>query len=431
VNILMLFTVISVYIVAQMKVWCYSIKGDPMLKRETYLNSIRPFYNSDLIKVLVGIRRSGKSIILQQIQEELLEMGVKEDRIIAINFELLDFSFVKDELELFNYVLSKIMDGEKNYVFLDEVQVVPNFEKAVNSLRTNRNCSVFITGSNSQLLSSELATLLSGRYVQFNIYPFTYKEVCAIKQERGELITNATFSDFMKWGGFPQRFEFERESSIQTYLLDVYNSIVFKDIIQRHNVRDIDLFSRVIEYVIENTGQLFTANTIVSFLKNENRKVRVETVYNYLRYLLDSMIIRKAERYDIRGKKVLALYEKYYVADLGLRQIIKNTINTDFGKILENIVFNELLYRGYHIYIGKTNQGEVDFIAIRNNKKCYIQVTYLLSEPKTVEREFGAFKDIDDNFPKYVISTDQFDMSRDGIQHLNLIDFLLNETILD
>jgi len=334
-------------------------------------------------------------------------------------------------LELFNYVLSKIMDGEKNYVFLDEVQVVPNFEKAVNSLRTNRNCSVFITGSNSQLLSSELATLLSGRYVQFNIYPFTYKEVCAIKQERGELITNATFSDFMKWGGFPQRFEFERESSIQTYLLDVYNSIVFKDIIQRHNVRDIDLFSRVIEYVIENTGQLFTANTIVSFLKNENRKVRVETVYNYLRYLLDSMIIRKAERYDIRGKKVLALYEKYYVADLGLRQIIKNTINTDFGKILENIVFNELLYRGYHIYIGKTNQGEVDFIAIRNNKKCYIQVTYLLSEPKTVEREFGAFKDIDDNFPKYVISTDPFDMSRDGIQHLNLIDFLLNETILD
>lgn len=398
-----------------------------MIKREIYLSKIRPFYDNDLIKVLIGIRRCGKSIILKQIIEELKDKKYDDNHIIYLNFELLNYASIKNEIDLFNYIKERIKDENRYYLFFDEIQNVENFEKAINSFRSDLNVSIFITGSNGRLLSGELATYLSGRYLEFKIMPFTYKEVCELEKSKKKEITENTFLDYLKWGGMPQRYTFESESEISAYLNDLYNSIILKDVVQRSNIKDIDLLNNIIQYMLENIAQIFSANSVSNYLKNEKRNISTETLYNYINYITASLILNKVNRYDIKGKKVLSTLDKYYVADLGIRQIKKSNININLGASLENIIYNELIARGYNVHIGKTINSEIDFIATKGETKKYIQVTYILADDSIIEREFGAFTSVIDNYPKYVISMDKIDMSRNGVIHLNVIDFLLSE----
>ena len=330
-------------------------------------------------------------------------------------------------MDLNEYIKSKITTDSKYYLLFDEIQNVKNWEKAINSFKSTKNVSIFITGSNSNLLSGELATLLSGRYVSFRIHPFSFKEVCQLKNVETKEDTEIAFNDYIKWGGMPQRFCFNEEIEIKNYLLDLYDSIVIKDIVTRYKVKDVELLNKVIEYLMSTPAQQFSITNIVNVLANENRNCSNETLYNYLSYITSSYIMSKAQRYDIKGKKILQTNDKYYLTDLGIGQV-KSSINTKgLGSILENIVYNELINRGYEVLVGKTENGEVDFVANYFEKKIYIQVTYVLADENIIKREFGALENINDNYPKYVISTDKFDMSRNGIIHKNIIDFLLCE----
>ena len=396
-----------------------------MLKREIYLKKIRDFYNSNLIKILVGIRRCGKSIILEQIMQELREQGIDNEHIIYINFEFIEFENLIDYKELNKYVKSRIKDDELYYLFFDEIQNVDNFEKVINSLRASQNVSIFITGSNSRLLSEELSTVLSGRYVSFRINPLSYKEVLELLGKSKS--TDEIFEDYMKWGSLPNRFDFKREEAIKNYLYGVFDSIILRDVVERLKIRDTSLFNLILQYVIDTIGREFSAENIMNFLKNEGRDVSTLTIYSYLDALCKSLLIRKVYRYDVHGRAVLKTLNKYYVTDLGIAQI-KNT-STEFDKsyAIENIVYNELIIKGYDVYIGKTKKGEIDFVATKPNKKIYVQVAYSIPNEDTKKREFGAYDVINDNYPKYVITLDKLTYEYNGIKHVNLIDFLLDE----
>lgn len=401
-----------------------------MLIRENYLSKIRGFYDSDLIKILVGIRRCGKSVILNQIVEELKqEKKIDNKHIIFINFEFIEFEELLDYKELNKYIKEKIKDNKTYYLFLDEIQNVDNFEKVINSLRASiKNISIFITGSNSKMLSDELSSVLSGRYVLFNINPLSYKEYVLLTKKDGTNIN--TFWDYAKWGGLPNRCEFTNEVDIKNYLHSVYDSIILRDVVKRLNLRDTVLFDMILQYLIENAGREFSADNIIKFLNKENKKISNETLYNYIDSLCKALILKKVYRYDIAGKSVLKTLNKYYATDLGIAQIKNNNPEFKSYVILENIVFNELVNRNYEVYIGKTKNGEVDFIAKKEGNIKYFQVTYEMEKNENaIEREFGAYKCIEDNYPKYVISLDKINLSRNGIVHLNLIDFLLKDDI--
>ncbi len=403
-----------------------------MIIREKYLSKIRPFYDVDLIKVITGIRRCGKSIILMQIIDELKNKGIDEEQIIYINFEFEDYYFIKNDLDLHDYIKDKIVNDKKYYLFFDEIQNVENWEKAVNSFKAKYkdNVSIFITGSNSDLLSGELATHLAGRYVSFKVYPFTFKEVCELKniKDKNKYELENDFNEYIKWGGLPQRFIMTDENQIKTYLSDIYNSIIVKDIITRFNIKDIDLFNRIVEYIVTTPSQTFSAESLANyFLNNDEREVSKITLYNYLEYMTKAMLISKADRYDVRGKRILNGKYKYYLTDLGIGSVMNTTKRPQMGAYLENIVYNELLSRGYDVKVGNLENGEIDFIATRYEEKIYIQVAFILADESVINREFGAFDNVKDHYPKYVISTDKFDMSQNGIIHKNIIDFLLEE----
>lgn len=397
-----------------------------MLKREIYLSRIRGFYDSDLVKILVGIRRCGKSVILKQIMDELREKNIDENHIIYVNFEFIEFEELQNYKKLNEYIKEKIVDKNKYYVFLDEIQKVEKFEDVVNSLRASiENISIFITGSNSKLLSNEISTVLSGRYVLFNIYPLSYKEFIELTNKNGNL--EETFWDFVKWGGLPNRTQFTDESNIKDYLHSVFDSIILRDVVERLGLKDTVLFDLLLQYVVDTTGRQFSAENVIKFLKNEGKSVSTETVYIYLDALCKALMIKKIYRYDIHGKAILKTLNKYYMTDLGIAQIKNNNFEINKSFAIENVVYNELLERGYDVYIGKTKDGEIDFIATRTDEKVYIQVTYLLESEKVQNREFGAFKEIEDNYPKYVLSLDKTDFSRNGIIHKNIIDWLLEK----
>ena len=399
-----------------------------MIIREKYLSKIRPFYDQDLIKVIMGIRRCGKSVILLQIIDELKEKGIPESQIIYINFENEDYSFIKDDLDLHNYIKEKIINTEKYYLFFDEIQNVEHWEKAINSFKASKNVSIFITGSNSDLLSGELATHIAGRYVSFKVYPFTFKEVCELKNLTDKQDIETAFNDYIIWGGMPQRFMMTDEFQVRTYLTDVYDSILVKDIISRFNIKDLDLFNRVVEYIVTTPSQNFSADNLSNYFANkDDRDVSKNTLYNYLEYMAKAMLVNKAERYDVRRKRILTGKYKYYLTDLGLGQIKNTGKRLQIGAYLENIVYNELISAGYDVKIGGIDKGEIDFIATRFKEKIYIQVAYILADDSVVEREFGAFKTIEDNFPKYVLTMDKLDFSQDGIIHKNIIDWLLED----
>ena len=395
-----------------------------MIKREKYLCKIREFYDSDLIKVIIGIRRCGKSVLLKQIMEEL---KIDDAHIIYINFEDVEYAFIKDYLDLNRYVKEKIIDDKKYYLFFDEIQLVTEWEKAINSFKATLNVSIFVTGSNSKLLSSELATLLSGRYVSFKISPFSFNEVIELKGIKDRRDIEDAFNDYLLWGGMPQRFEFKTEDGMKTYLSDVFDAIVLKDIVKRHNIKNITLFERVMEYLVTNPSQVFSPTNMLREFSKEEIPISTRTIYECLDYAESSLLMSKVSSFDIRGKRILSRKDKYYLSDLGLGQILNVNKKNQFGAYLENVVYNELIYRGYNVSVGNNNGKEIDFIATKYNKKEYYQVTYTLASKETEEREFGAYSNIDDNYPKYVISTDKLHYSQNGIIHKNIIDFLLEE----
>lgn len=401
-----------------------------MIKRENYLKKIRPFYDQNLIKVITGIRRCGKSVILKQIMDEIKENSIKEENIIYINFELTDYANIKNYLDLDNYVKEKIKNKDKYYLFLDEIQYVENWEKTINSYKAKYedNISIFITGSNSDLLSGELATLLSGRYVSFKICPFSFKEACEFNNyELDKYKLEKEFNDYIKWGGLPQRFNFKNDEEIRTYLIDVYNSIVVKDIIRRFKISDVELFNRLAEYIATTPSQTFSADNLAKYFRgNDDRAVTKNTLYNYLEYMSKAHLIEKVDRYDVRGKRILNGKYKYYLTDLGLGQTLNTSKKEQIGAYLENIVYNELIYRGYDVKVGNLDKGEIDFIALKDGNKEYYQVCYYLTDDKVIDREFNVYKKIKDNYPKYVISMDKLDMSQNGIIHKNIIDWLIN-----
>ena len=402
-----------------------------MIIREKYLCKIRPFYEQDLIKVITGIRRCGKSTILTQIINELKNNNILEEQIIYLNFESKIYSDIKNDDDLYLFVKNKMKKKIKYYLFFDEIQNISNWEKAVNSFKTDfrDNVSIFITGSNSDLLSGELATHLAGRYVSFNVLPFMFSEVCELKgiinKDKYELVKY--FDDYIIFGGLPQRFALTDEEQCRTYLTDIYNSIVMKDIVERFSIKDIDLFNRIVEYIVTTPSQTFSAENLIKYFNtNDDRGLTKNTLYNYLEYMSKAMLINKVSRYDVRGKRILNGKYKYYLTDLGIGQVMNISKRPQMGAYLENIVYNELISRGYDVKIGLLEKGEIDFIATKNGKIEYYQVCYILSDDNVIKREFGAYKNIKDNYPKYVISEDTIDMSQDGIIHKNIIDWLLN-----
>ena len=402
-----------------------------MTKRELYIEKIKPFIDKDIIKVLTGIRRSGKSVMLKLIMEELKQNKIDEKQFININFENLINRELTTADKLYEYILKKASEIKKKcYIFLDEIQEVKNWEKCINSLRVNEeyDFDIYITGSNAKLLSGELSTYLAGRYVEFVIYPFSFKEFLeTLKSIQQDVSTREAFQKYVKFGGMPFLYNlaFEEEASLQ-YLKDIYSSIILKDITQRNKIRDTDLLERVISYLIMNVGNNFSATSISKFFKSENRKVSVETILNYIKAAEESFLIYRVSRDDLIGKKVLNVNEKYYIADHGMREAILGSNQRDINQIFENIIYLELLRKGYNVRVGKVDNLEVDFVCTKGNEKIYVQVTYLLASPETIEREFTSLEKIDDNYPKYVISMDEFDMSRNGIIHINIIDFLMN-----
>ena len=401
-----------------------------MIIREKYLSKIRPFYDKDLIKVITGIRWSGKSVILKQIINELVNNGVDKEQIIYINFEFEDYYDICNHKDFNKYIEDKIINDKKYYLFFDEIQKVDKWELAVNSFkaRHGENVSIFITGSNSDLLSGELATHIAGRYVSFKIYPFTFKEVCELRNilDKNKYELKNYFDEYVIWGGMPQRFIMDDEEQIRIYLSDIYNSIVIKDIVERFKIKDLDLFNRIVEYIVTTPSQTFSAESLSNYLLNEGIDVSKITIYNYLEYMCRALLINKAERYDVRGKRILNGKYKYYLSDLGLGQIVNQERKKQMGAYLENIVYNELISRGYDVKVGTLENAEIDFIATRFEEKLYFQVAYVLSDDNVIEREFGAYNNVQDNYPKYVISTDTFDFSQNGIIHKNIIDWLLD-----
>ncbi len=397
-----------------------------MIKRDYYLKKIIPFIDTDLVKVLTGIRRSGKSVMMLLIKDELIKRGVLTEQIISINFEDFDYIKLRDPFILNEWIKTKARGIKgKIYLFLDEIQEVSNWEQVINSFRVSLNIDIYITGSNAKLLSGDMATYLAGRYVQFDIYPFSYHEYLIA---RGVSESATEFQQYIQLGGMPFLINllYQKDASRQ-YLLDVYNSVLLKDIIQRNKIRDADLLERILMFSFSNIGNPFSASSIAKFLKSENRKQSNDTILNHLKACTSAYILNKIPRMDLQGKKLLTVNEKYYVADLGLRDALLGNKAKDIGQILENIVCLELLRRGYKVTVGKIGNLEIDFVAEKNGQRLYIQVSYLLADEKTIDREFGVYGKIKDNYPKYVLSLDDFDFSRDGIIHENIRHFLLRE----
>ena len=402
-----------------------------MIKRNLYLEEIKKYINKPIIKVITGMRRSGKSMILKLIQEELQNIGIVKENIIYMNFESLTFMDIKDFEALYKHIIEKTSDKKgKIYILLDEIQEVKGWEKAINSFLVDLDVDIYITGSNANLLSSELATYIAGRYVEIKIYPLSFQEYIDFVSENNKensLSLDEYFSQYMNFGGLPgiHIFNYNKEEIYQ-YLVDVYNSILLRDVITRNNIRDIELLERVVLYIMDNIGNIFSAKSISDFLKNQGRKLSVETIYNYLKALENAFIISKVQRYDIKGKNILETQEKYYLSDLGFRHAKLGYQSNDISGYLENIVFLELLRRKYKVNIGKQDNKEIDFVANLRDENLYLQVTYLLASLETIEREFSPLKSIKDNYPKMVLSMDNLPESNiEGIKRKRIIDFLL------
>lgn len=401
-----------------------------MKNRELYMNQLSKYIDTPVIKIITGIRRCGKSYLLKLLSEELQQKGVQQERIIKIDFESLIFYAYRDYKSLYDFVMKKAQGLEgKIYILIDEIQEVAEWEKAIRSFTVDLDCDVYLTGSNAHLLSSELATYLSGRYVELQLYPLSFNEHLDFYDidTKDSQKVEAAFYEYLKYGGFPGLYRLPEDDDIKTqYIKGIYNSVVLKDVIQKNNIRDPELLERILFYIMDNIGQIFSAKKVTDYLKSQGRKVGIESVYNYINALSEAMILFVARRYDVKGKKVLERMEKYFLADLGLRYAMMGYRNNDISQMLENVVFMELLRRGYQVYVGKEGDKEVDFIATKGDEKQYIQVTYILASEDVIEREYSPLRQIRDNYKKTVISLDKIPVgTKDGIEWINLIDFML------
>ena len=403
-----------------------------MIRRENYLRRIRPFVNRDVVKVITGMRRCGKSVLLQLIQNDLKTVGVPESQLVTFNFESMANRRFCEAEALYAELQRRLapLTG-RVYLFFDEIQEVKDWQRCINSCRVDFDCDIYITGSNAHLLSGELATYLAGRYVETEVYPFSFSEFCEARKSLGlPDDPQATFRDYVVLGGMPALTMLQQDKeTARQYLSDIFTSVVLKDIAQRNRIRDTDLLERIIAYLADNVGQLFSASNVSRFLKTEeDRTVTRETVLNYAKACENAFLFHRVPREDLSGKKVLTVNEKLYIADHGFREAINAENWKDIGQVLENLVCLELLRRGFSLTVGRIGSREVDFVARRGETKLYVQVAYLLATPDVVEREFGVLKLIEDAFPKYVVSADEFDLSRDGIRHFNIRDFLTDTT---
>lgn len=401
-----------------------------MIKREMYLKKIRPYVDKPFVKVITGMRRSGKSAILQILRNEFIEGGVSEKNIIFISFESMKYDYIENASTLYEEISSLIKNKKKYYLFLDEIQEVKDWEKAINSFLVDFNIDIYITSSNSKLLSSELATYIAGRYIEISIYPLSFKEHLLFKKEVGKediLPLEKELEHYIRLGGFPV-VHTSKYSPDDAYkiIYDIYSSIVLRDIIQRNNIRNIELLDRIVKFVFDNIGNTFSAKKIADYFKSQQRKVDLNTVYNYLIMLEAAFIIQKVSRYDLKGKEILQTNEKFFLGDPSLKYAVMGFKDRDISGILENIIYLELKRRGYNVYIGKLNDKEIDFIAERKEEKIYIQVAYKMSSEETIQREFSPLLEIKDHYPKFVITMDEFFQDNiQGVKHLKLLDFLL------
>lgn len=401
-----------------------------MIPRELYMRRIRPFIGTELIKVMTGMRRAGKSVMLELIQEELVRSGVSRSQFLCYNFEDLRYAPLQTASALHEEIQRQASEiGGKVYLFLDEIQEVADWEKCINSLRVTLDCDIYITGSNAKLLSGELASYLSGRYTEFVIYPFSFGEFIELyRTVSPDASVAACFQKYLLLGGMPYLANIHfLDAPSKQYLNDLYHSVQLKDIVARNQIRDVDLLERILSYIISNVGTTFSANSISKFLKSERRAVAPETILNYIRYCCEAFLFYQVKREDLQGKQVLSSNEKYYIVDHGIREAVFGGNLRDINLILKNIVYLELLRRGYQVTVGKAGTQEIDFVCHRQDQILYIQVSYLLASEETIRREFEVYEKIRDNFPKYVLSLDEFDFSRNGIKHCNIRDFLLAE----
>jgi len=396
-----------------------------MIKREEYLNKLITFKDKELIKVITGIRRCGKSTLFKLFQNYLLENGVNKSQIININFEDIQFEHLTDYKVLYNEISKQLLPDKKNYIFLDEIQHVRDFEKAVDGLFIKENVDLYITGSNAFFLSGELATLLSGRYIEISMLPLSFKEFSSALS--GNMSNEAKFSKYLSEGGFPYLLNLPDEQAKRDYLEGIYNTIVLKDIVKRKNISDVGVLESIIKYIFDNVGNQTSIKKISDTLTSYGRKISAPTVESYLKALCDSYIINKVGRYDISGKQFLKTLEKYFVTDLGLQRFLLNNNKQNLGHNLENIVFLELKRRGFKVYTGKIGDLEVDFIAEGNGRKYYFQVAQSVLNEKILERELKSLDKIKDHNPKFLITMDFLpETSHNGIRQINIIDWLMN-----
>ncbi len=399
-----------------------------MYKRNLYLKKIIPLINTPVIKVITGMRRAGKSCLMKLVMDELTERQVDSGRIVYISKESLEYDFIRNYKDLYSFVKKKFksVKGWK-YLFIDEIQEIDSWEKAIASFFSEGDVDICLTGSNANLLSSEIATLLSGRYIEIQVYTLGFDEFLTFRNSARQNLY-ADFSDYLKFGGFPALHHFPmNETVVYPYIASIYDTILLKDVIRRNNIRNVRLLEDITSYIFDNTGNIFSSKKVSDFLKSQKISVGIETVQNYISHLASAYALHKASRYDIKGKRVLELHEKYYPADIGLRHALLGYREGDISGVLENIVFLELKRRGYQVHIGKFGDTEIDFIAEKEKSRIYIQVAYLLASEKTIDREFSPLLHMPDNYPKYVLSMDQFFGSDVmGIKRLNIIDFLLS-----
>ena len=401
-----------------------------MIYRTEYMERLKAFKDQKIIKVVTGLRRSGKSTLLEMFKDELLKEGVRTEQIQYINFELMKYDSVRDYRQLYELVVKKALPDEKNYLFFDEIQQVKGWEKAINSLSLEYDADIYVTGSNAYLLSSELATLIAGRYVEIKMLPLSFKEYYGYYADPAKTVQDV-FNRYLKYGGLPQLLALpDDEAAINSFLSSIYDTVILKDVLARNNFKDIDLLKRVFAFVCGNVGSILSSNRIATYIANEaklDRSFRPATVGNILEMLENAFIVYRANRYDVKGKEVLKSLEKYYVVDTGLKNTIVGYGLDNYGHSIENIVYLELIRRGYEVYVGKNETKEIDFVAVSKDEKLYIQVTQSLLDESTRERELAPFQNTNDFYQKIVITMDQnYVTNANGIKIVNLIDFLLS-----
>lgn len=402
-----------------------------MILRPSYIKVLKSFIDKPQIKILTGIRRSGKSTVLQLLRQELLELGVNEQQIIAINLESFAYADLLEAKHLYRFISERLIGGHRYYLLIDEIQEVKNWEKLVNSLQVDFDVDIYLTGSNSHLLSSELATYLAGRYVEIPVYTLSFREFLDFRKHYhpDEKSTSDLFLTYLRKGGFPVIHTVSySEEAAHRVIYDIYSSVILRDTLQRYKIRDVELLERVVKYALDNIGNTFSGKNVADYFKSQQRKIDINTVYNYLHALEGAFILQRVPRYDLKGKEILKTQEKFYVSDVSLIYATLGVRDRMISGILENLVFLELRRRGYQVFVGKYGATEIDFVAEKNNQRIYIQVAYRIENEQTIQREFGNLLAIPDQYPKYVVTMDPFWKDTiNGVKHLPISEFLLEE----